>query len=89
MSTTRTWKPTNKWLAAQCTAVSAVAISWVNAGAWSRSLTAASIGVVAQATAAYLVTNADPSTGPTSQDEPASAPPGGLVPPAGVRSTAA
>jgi hypothetical protein len=70
MSTT--WKPTNKWIAAQCTAVSALAISWVNAGVWSRPLTAAAIGVVAQATAAYLVSNGEATTGADTDEVAAS-----------------
>ena len=28
----RSWKPTNKWMAAQCTATATLAVSWVNAG---------------------------------------------------------
>jgi hypothetical protein len=58
----KSWKPTNKWMAAQCTAVATLAIAWVNAGAWTKPLTIATIGLVSQATAAYLVSNADPST---------------------------
>jgi hypothetical protein len=78
MSTHQTWIPTNKWIAAQTTAVSALAISWVTAGAWTRPLTCAAIGVVAQAAAAYLVSNDVGSTGDSTQDAPESAVVGGL-----------
>jgi hypothetical protein len=57
----RSWWPTNKWMAAQCTALATFAVAWVNAGTWNRPLTIAAIGLVSQATAAYLVSNADPA----------------------------
>jgi hypothetical protein len=86
----RSWKPTNKWLAAQCTGTATLAISWVNAGAWTKPLTIALIGLVSQAVVAYLVSNAEPSS-------ETSAAPGakggttstGLASPSGVQSTAA
>jgi hypothetical protein len=43
--------------------VATLAISWVNAGEWTRPLTAAAIGVAAQATAAYLVSNVGAAAG--------------------------
>ena len=56
----KSWKPTNKWMAAQCTAMATLAVAWVNAGGWTKPLTIAPIGLVSQATAAYLVSNARP-----------------------------
>ena len=69
----QSWKPTNKWMAAQCTAVATLAIAWVNAGEWTKPLTIATIGLVSQATAAYLVSNADPSAEATEAESPAGA----------------
>ena len=88
----KSWKPTNKWMAAQCTAVATLAVSWVNEGAWTKPLTIASIGLVSQAAAAYLVSNADPSTGPSGADGAVGGPVGrGLAGPsgAGVQTTTA
>ena len=101
MRTTRSWRPSRKWLATQCTAAATVAVAWVNAGAWTKPLTIAMIGLVSQAVVGYLVSNGDPSpaasgasaSGPVSPAAPpvpaASAPSGGLLPAAGARSTTA
>ncbi len=89
MSTTTTWKPTNKWIAAQCTAVAALAISWVNAGEWTRPLTAAAIGVAAQATAAYLVSNGEGATGAEPDATAAQVTEAGLDVPPGMTPAAA
>ncbi len=86
----KSWKPTNKWMAAQCTAVATLAIAWVNAGAWTKPLTIATIGLVSQATAAYLVSNAEPSTEASVAGERQGSSPDGLVTaPPGMQSTAA
>jgi len=88
----KSWKPTNKWMAAQCTAVATLAVSWVNAGEWNKPLTIATIGLVSQAVAAYLVSNADPATEASGADGPVGTPAGnGRVSPAGasVQTTAA
>jgi hypothetical protein len=89
-ATQKSWKPTNKWLAAQCTATATLAVSWVNAGAWTKPLTIALIGLVSQAVAAYLVSNADPSSGTSSAPRgTGSTTSSGLASPSGVQSTAA
>jgi hypothetical protein len=88
----QSWKPTNKWLAAQCTGVATLAIAWVNAGGWTKPLTIALIGLVSQATAAYLVSNADPSADASeAESQAAGQAGGGLVSPSGasVQTTAA
>jgi hypothetical protein len=78
MSTKQTsWKPTNKWWAAQCTAVATLAVAWVNAGGWTKPLTIALIGLVSQATAAYLVSNADPSADTSEAQSPVGGQAGG------------
>ncbi len=101
MRTTRSWRPSRKWLATQCTAAATVAVAWVNAGAWTKPLTIAMIGLVSQAVVGYLVSNGDPSPAASAASvsdlaspaaSPASAaasPSGGLVPAAGARSTTA
>ena len=93
MRTTRSWRPSRKWLATQCTAAATVAVAWVNAGAWTKPLTIAMIGLVSQAVVGYLVSNADPSPSASASagsgvSSPAS-PSGGLVPAAGAQSTTA
>jgi uncharacterized membrane protein YjjP (DUF1212 family) len=55
----QSWLPSRKWLATQVTAIAALLIAWVNAGAWDKTLTIAMIGVAAQSIAAYLIPNAD------------------------------
>jgi hypothetical protein len=101
MSTTRTWKPSRKWLATQCTAAATVAVAWVNAGAWTKPLSIAMIGLVSQAVVGYLVSNGDPSpaasaasaSGTASPASPpasaAAQPGGGLVGTAGAQGTTA
>jgi hypothetical protein len=84
MSST-SWKPTRKWLATQCTATTAVVVSWVNAGAWNKSLTIATIGLVSQAAVGYLVSNGDASAPASSATDPN----GKAVTPTGARSTTA
>jgi hypothetical protein len=89
-ATQKSWRPTNKWMAAQCTATATLAVSWVNAGAWTKPLTIALIGLVSQAVVAYLVSNADPSsessvTGGATGGTTTS----GLASPSGVQGTAA
>jgi hypothetical protein len=86
MSTTRTWRPSRKWLATQCTAAATVAVAWVNEGAWTKPLSIAMIGLVSQAIVGYLVSNGDPS--PTASSTGAS-PGGGLVTATGAQSTTA
>jgi hypothetical protein len=90
-ATHKSWKPTNKWLAAQCTGTATLAISWVNAGAWTKPLTIALIGLVSQAVVAYLVSNADPSSEKTSAATAAQggATSSGMASPSGVQGTAA
>jgi hypothetical protein len=81
----KSWKPTNKWMAAQCTAVATLAVAWVNAGGWTKPLTIALIGLVSQATAAYLVSNADPSADTSEADSKVGGQVGGgLVTPSGA-----
>jgi len=101
MSTTRTRWPSRKWLATQCTAAAAVAVAWVNAGAWTKPLSIAMIGLVSQAAVGYLVSNGEPavaSSGSGAPSAPSSAPSsapaatppgGGLVPAAGAQHTTA
>ncbi len=89
-ATHKSWKPTNKWLAAQCTGAATLAISWVNAGAWTKPLTIALIGLVSQAVVAYLVSNADPSSETSAAtDVQGAATSTGMASPSGVQSTAA
>jgi len=86
----KSWKPTNKWWAAQCTATATLAVSWVNAGDWNKPLTIALIGLVSQATVAYLVSNAEPSTETSATSGAArGTPTGGLATSPGVRSSTA
>ena len=86
----KSWKPTNKWWAAQCTGMATLAVAWVNAGGWNKPLTIALIGFVSQATAAYLVSNAEPSTEASGAGERQASSPDGLVAaPSGMQSTAA
>jgi hypothetical protein len=75
-----------------------VAVAWVNAGAWTKPLTIAMIGLVSQAVVGYLVSNGDPSPAASASDlaspaaSPASAaapPSGAPVPAAGARSATA
>jgi hypothetical protein len=61
MSTT--WMPTRKWMATQSTALATLAVAWVDAGAWSKPLSIATIGLVSQAVVGYLVPNLGPATG--------------------------
>ena len=98
MSTTRTWWPSRKWLATQCTAAAAVAVAWVNAGAWTKPLSIAMIGLVSQAAVGYLVSNGEPAVASSGSAAPSSAPSsapaatppgGGLVPAAGAQHTTA
>ncbi len=90
MSAQKSWKPTNKWLAAQCTGTATLAIAWVNAGAWTKPLTIALIGLVSQAVVAYLVSNADPSSETSaSTGAQGAATSSGLASQSGVQSTAA
>lgn len=41
--------PSRKWWATQISAVATLVTAWVSAGAWSKTLTMAAIGVVSQA----------------------------------------
>jgi len=89
-ATQKSWMPTNKWLAAQCTATATLAVTWVNAGAWTKPLSIALIGLVSQAIAAYLVSNADHATQASERaGEPVETPSGGLVDAAGMQSSVA
>ena len=100
-ATQKSWRPTNKWMAAQCTATATLEVSWVNAGAWTKPLTIAMIGLVSQAVVGYLVSNGDPSpaasaasvsdlASPAASPASAAAPPSGaMVPGAGARSATA
>ena len=45
-------------MATQVTAIAALLVAWVNAGAWDKTLTIALIGVVAQSIVGYLIPNA-------------------------------
>jgi len=86
----KSWRPTNKWWAAQCTATATLAVAWVSAGEWTKPLTIALIGAISQATAAYLVSNAEPTPAGSAVGGAArGAPTGALVPPPGVQGTAA
>jgi hypothetical protein len=51
--------PTRKWWATQITAMTTLAVAWVNAGHWNKPLSITAIGVVSQALIVYLVPNAD------------------------------
>ena len=86
MSATRTWRPSRKWLATQCTAAATVAVAWVNEGAWTKPLSIAMIGLVSQAVVGYLVSNGDPS--PAASASGAS-PSSGLVTATGAQRTTA
>lgn len=54
--------PTRKWWATQISATTTLAVAWVHAGTWNKSLTIAAIGVVSQAAVVYLVPNAEQAT---------------------------
>jgi hypothetical protein len=66
--------PPRKWWAAEITALSTVAVAWVNAGAWNKTLTIGVIGVVTQAAVHYLVPNGDTSSKSDDAPAPAAAP---------------
>ncbi|GLZ13948.1 hypothetical protein Acsp04_41830 [Actinomadura sp. NBRC 104425] len=53
----RSLLPTRKWWAALITALTAVVINWIQAGAFSKEILIALIGVVSQAAVSYLVPN--------------------------------
>ena len=55
--------PTRKWLATQITALTALLVAWVAAGAWDRTLTIALIGLISQALVGYLIPNGGQSNG--------------------------
>ena len=63
--------PTNKWFATQTTAVAALLIAFVNAGAWDKTLSIALIGLLSQAAIGYLVPNSDAPGGVPTRSEPA------------------
>ncbi len=54
--------PTTKWIVTQTTAVSALLTATVSAGGWNKTLTVGLIGLVTQAFASYMVSDA--GTGP-------------------------
>jgi hypothetical protein len=59
MSKRNSRTPSRKWLATQCTALATLAVSWVDAGAWTKPLSIAAIGLVSQAAAGYLISNGE------------------------------
>lgn len=69
------WIPSRKWLATQVTAIAALAVAWVNQGAWDKTLTIALIGVVSQALFSYLVPNADRPSGSSGSKGPVASQP--------------
>lgn len=50
-------RPTRKWWAALVTALAAVAVNWIDAGEFNKTIAIALVGVIAQAVVAYLVPN--------------------------------
>jgi hypothetical protein len=72
----RSWMPTRKWWATQITAATTLAVAWVNADHWNKSLSVAAIGLVSQALVVYLVPNADSSSTPRNTPQQPAAPQG-------------
>jgi hypothetical protein len=56
--------PSRKWWATQISAVATLVTAWVSAGAWTKTLTMAAIGLVSQAVVVYLVPNGEPAPRP-------------------------
>jgi hypothetical protein len=59
VNTTKSWWPTNKWLAAVVTAVTAWFALWIRAGEFTDEVKIALIAVVSQALLTYFVSNQD------------------------------
>jgi hypothetical protein len=57
------WWPTNKWWAALVTVAGTWVTSLITAGAFTKAIAIALVGIVAQMTVAYLVPNNDTSDG--------------------------
>lgn len=73
MPTSNSHLPSRKWLATQITALSALLIAYVTAGAWNQTLSITSIGLGSQALVGYLLPNAtDTSTSSSAQATPTS-----------------
>lgn len=68
--------PSRKWFATQITAVSALLIMLVTTGAWGAEESVALIGLVSQASIAYLVPNTDPEEDPDELSEAPAGPSG-------------
>ena len=55
--------PTRKWWATQVTALTALALMWVTTGGWDQEETISLIGIVSQASLAWLIPNKEGQSG--------------------------
>ena len=53
----KSWRPTNKWLAALVTALGALVVNWIQAGRFTTEIQIALVGLITQCIVSYLTPN--------------------------------